>query len=145
MATMDDACTPEEGGHCDEMLADCRLRAATDLFAHTWDPVVLAGLRPGPRRRRDLLAAIGGVSDKVLTETLRRLVGNGLVARRSRPAAPPHVEYTLTPLGATLVDGPMRALAAWTLAHGDELLAAQEGEAHTAQEPRPASGPRLGA
>lgn len=121
-----DGRAPEDGAHCDELLADCRLRAATDLLAHTWDPVVLAGLRPGPRRRRDLLTAIGGVSDKALTETLRRLVANGLIARRSRPAAPPHVEYALTALGTTLVDGPMRALAAWTLAHGDALLAAQE-------------------
>ncbi|MFG1805972.1 winged helix-turn-helix transcriptional regulator [Streptomyces sp. NPDC049040] len=124
-----DGCGPEEGGPCDELLADCRLRAATDLLAHTWDPVVLAGLRPGPRRRRDLLAAIGGISDKALTETLRRLVANGLIARHRRPAAPPHVAYGLTPLGASLVDGPMRALAAWTLAHGDALLAAQEAAA----------------
>jgi DNA-binding HxlR family transcriptional regulator len=121
-----DGCVPEATSHCDELLADCRLRAATDLLAHTWDPVVLAGLRPGPRRRRDLLTAIGGVSDKALTETLRRLLANGLIARHPRPAAPPHVEYALTPLGTTLVDGPMRALAAWTLTHGDALLAAQE-------------------
>ncbi len=54
----------EHGRHCEELIADCRLRAATDLFAHTWDPVVLAALRPGPRRRRELRAAIGGMSDK---------------------------------------------------------------------------------
>ena len=135
---MDDDCTTRdrEGGpgarpgagadSCDELLADCRLRAATDLFAHTWDPVVLAGLRPGPRRRSDLLAAVGGLSDKVLTETLRRLLANGLVTRRSYPAAPPRVEYGLSLLGASLVDGPMRELGRWTLTHGDELLAAQE-------------------
>ncbi|NUS14128.1 MAG: helix-turn-helix transcriptional regulator [Streptomyces sp.] len=107
-------------------MADCRLRAATELLGHTWDAVVLAGLAPGPRRRRDLLAWLGGVSDKALTETLRRLQANGLIARHSRPAAPPHVDYALTPLGASFVEGPLRALADWTLAHGDALLAAQE-------------------
>ena len=110
----------------DTWWADCRLRAATELFAHTWDPVVLAGLRLGPRRRADLLDAVGGISDKVLTDTLRRLLANGLVVRRSYRAAPPRVEYALSPLGTTLVDGPMRELGRWTLAHGDELLEAQE-------------------
>ncbi|MCA2189577.1 hypothetical protein [Nonomuraea cavernae] len=45
----------------DKFVADCRVRSATDLFAHTWDPVVLLALAPGPRRRRELRAAIGGV------------------------------------------------------------------------------------
>jgi DNA-binding HxlR family transcriptional regulator len=112
--------------HCEVWLADCRLRAATDLFAHTWDPVVLAGLRTGPRRRGDLLAAVGGLSDKVLTETLRRLVAAGLVERRRYAAAPPRVEYRLSPLGTSLVDGPLRELGRWVLEHGDDLAAAQE-------------------
>ena len=121
MAAMDD-----HTDRCEELLADCRLRAATDLFTHIWDPVVLAGLRTGPRRRAELLAAIGGVSDKALTETLRRLLANGLVESRRYPAAPPRVEYGLSPLGWSLVDGPLRELGRWTLEHGDELLAAQE-------------------
>ncbi|WP_420801704.1 winged helix-turn-helix transcriptional regulator [Pseudofrankia asymbiotica] len=119
----------EHGHPCVEQIADCRLRAATDLFTHTWDPVVLAALRPGPRRRRELRVAIGGVSDKVLTEALRRLCGYGLVDRHAFAQAPPRVEYTLTPLGQSLVDGPMRALGDWTLEHGDELLDAQERSA----------------
>jgi DNA-binding HxlR family transcriptional regulator len=68
--------------HNYELVADCRLRAATDLFAHTWDPVTLAALQTGPRRRRELRYAIGGISDKVLTETLHRLLANGLINRR---------------------------------------------------------------
>lgn len=114
---------------CVELVADCRLRAATDLFAHTWDPVVLAALRPGPRRHRELRAVIGGVSDKVLTEALRRLGSHGLVARRPVPQAPPRVEYALTPLGQSLVDGPMTALGDWIVEHGDELLDAQDSSA----------------
>ncbi|AHI00244.1 helix-turn-helix domain-containing protein [Kutzneria viridogrisea] len=116
----------EDQHSCVELLADCRLRAATELFTHTWDPVVLAGLRTGPRRRSELLAAVGGLSDKVLTETLHRLLANGLVRRERHRAAPPRVEYALSALGQSLVDGPMRELARWTLAHGEELLEAQE-------------------
>jgi DNA-binding HxlR family transcriptional regulator len=117
--------------HCYELVADCRLRAATDLFAHTWDPVVLAALRSGPRRRRVLRAAIGGISDKVLTDTFRRLLANGLISRRAYAEAPPRVEYSLTGLGQSLVDGPMKALGRWTIEHGDELLEAQENAART--------------
>lgn len=111
---------------CEELVADCRLRAAFDLFAHTWDPVILAALRVGPRRRRALRVAIGGISDKVLTEALHRLLGHGLVSRQEHAAAPPRVEYRLTPLGQSLVEGPMVALAQWTRDHGENLLAAQE-------------------
>jgi DNA-binding HxlR family transcriptional regulator len=105
-----------------ELVADCRLRAVTDLFAHTWDPVVIAALRPGPRRRRELRATIGGISDKVLTEALHRLTGHGLITRRGYAEAPPRVEYELTRLGQSLVDGPMCALGRWITDYGDELL-----------------------
>ncbi|WP_405182019.1 helix-turn-helix transcriptional regulator [Nocardia sp. NBC_01377] len=114
------------GDHRQELVADCRLRAATDLFAHTWDPVVLAALQEGPRRRGDLRAGIGGISDKALSEALRRLLGHGLIERLGYRQAPPRVEYALTELGASLVDGPMRALGAWIDDHGDALLAAQD-------------------
>lgn len=117
--------------HCYELVADCRLRAATDLFTHTWDPVVLAALRMGPRRRRELRADIGGISDKVLTDTLHRLLAAGLVDRHAHAEAPPRVEYGLTSLGQSLVEGPMTALGRWAVEHGDELLEAQEGGART--------------
>lgn len=104
-----------------EPIADCRLRGALDLFTHTWDPVVLAALRDGPHRRVALRAAIGSISDKALTETLQRLLGRGLVVRRPRPAAPPAVEYELTPLGVSLVVGPLESLAGWVRTYGDQL------------------------
>jgi DNA-binding HxlR family transcriptional regulator len=75
--------------HCYELVADCRLRAATDLFAHTWDPVALAALRTGPRRRRELRAAIGGIRDKVLT---RRCTGCSPTAwSTAAPTPKPHL------------------------------------------------------
>ncbi|WP_280426096.1 winged helix-turn-helix transcriptional regulator [Nocardia carnea] len=104
-----------------EPIADCRLRGALDLFTHTWDPVVLAALRDGPRRRAALRAGIGSISDKALTEALRRLLARGLVARFPRPGAPPAVEYELTPLGVSLVAGPLESLAAWVRTYGELL------------------------
>jgi DNA-binding HxlR family transcriptional regulator len=111
---------------CQEWVADCRLRTATDLFAHTWDPVVLAALRDGPRRRHELRDGIGAVSDKALTEALRRLLNHGLIERHRYAHAPPRVEYGLTGLGLSLIDGPMKALGQWVLEHGDDLLTAQD-------------------
>jgi DNA-binding HxlR family transcriptional regulator len=102
------------------------LRAATDLFAHVWDPVVLAALRPGPRRRRELRTAIGGIRDNVLTDSLHRLLASGLIERHAHAQAPPRVDYVLTGLGQSLVEGPMAALGRWAIEHGDELLEAQE-------------------
>ncbi|MGN9907804.1 winged helix-turn-helix transcriptional regulator [Phytohabitans sp. LJ34] len=115
-----------DGAYCEEFVADCRLRMAADLFAHTWDAVVLAALTEGPRRRRTLRARIGGISDKALTEALHRLAGNGLIERRFFAEAPPRVDYALTDLGRSFADGPMRALGAWVTERGDELFEAQE-------------------
>jgi DNA-binding HxlR family transcriptional regulator len=116
----------DRDGGCGEFVADCPLRMGTDLFTHVWDPVVLAALTAGPQRRRDLRANIGGISDKALTEALHRLRTNGLTERRSYAEAPPRVDYTLTSLGRTFADGPMRALAEWIGRYGDDLVEAQE-------------------
>jgi DNA-binding HxlR family transcriptional regulator len=124
---------------CVELVADCQLRAATDLFAHKWDSVVLAALNTGSRRRHELRATIGGMSDKVFTEALHRLLGHGLIERRAYAQAPPRVEYELTTLGESLVNGPMKALGSWVLEHGEELLAAQE---HAAERSSRSSGDR---
>ncbi|MFI5841431.1 winged helix-turn-helix transcriptional regulator [Catenuloplanes sp. NPDC051500] len=108
------------------LVADCRVRLGTDLFLHVWDPVVLSALASGPRRRRTLRASIGGISDKALTEALHRLTASGLISRASFAESPPRVDYALTPLGHTFIDGPMRALGEWVTRFGDELLDAQE-------------------
>jgi DNA-binding HxlR family transcriptional regulator len=110
---------------CQPFASDCAIRLATDLLAHTWDPVVLAALRTGPRRRSDLLAYVGGISDKVLSETLRRLMFNGLL-KRTAGDADRAVTYELTELGESLVTGPMAALGSWAVARGDQVLAAQQ-------------------
>jgi DNA-binding HxlR family transcriptional regulator len=94
---------------CETFISDCHVRAAVELISHTWDPVVVSALRMGPTRRSVLLDRIAGVSDKVLTESLRRLVSRGLVARAPREAA----VYELTPLGASFARGPLAHLAEW--------------------------------
>ncbi|SKC66134.1 winged helix-turn-helix transcriptional regulator [Krasilnikoviella flava] len=110
-----------------DFVADCRVRAATDVLAHRWDPVVLAALGEGRARRVDLKDRIGGMRDKPLTESLARLVRWGLVERERHRESPPRVTYGLTALGWTMHDGPLTALAAWAVEHGDELLRG-EGE-----------------
>ncbi|MFJ6390729.1 winged helix-turn-helix transcriptional regulator [Streptomyces sp. NPDC091972] len=106
-------------------LADCRTRLAFDLVSNTWNPVVIWALKDGPARPGELRARIGGISQKVLTETLRRLEFNGLVARRAYGGSPPRVEYELTSLGQTLL-APIEAFGVWAHDHGDEVLDAQE-------------------
>lgn len=105
----------------DEFLADCPARLTLELLADKWAAVVLAGLSRGPRRHGELVGLIGGVSRKVLTQTLRRLESHGLVRRTEVPAAPPRVDYELTPLGATLI-APIHELAEWGRAHADAVL-----------------------
>ncbi|MEU0659550.1 winged helix-turn-helix transcriptional regulator [Streptomyces lavendulocolor] len=109
----------------DAFLADCRARLAFDLLSNTWNAVLIWVLREGPKRPGELRERIGGISPKVLTETLRRLEFNGLVTRTAYGEVPPRVEYELTALGETLL-GPIDALGAWAFEHGDEVMAAQE-------------------
>ncbi|MEU4405591.1 helix-turn-helix domain-containing protein [Streptosporangium sp. NPDC023963] len=106
-------------------LADCRARLAFDLIGNTWNAVVVWALRAGPRRPGELREEIGGISAKVLTETLRRLEYNGLVSRRAYAEAPPRVEYELTDLGRTMVPL-IGAFGEWAFDHGDEVLDAQD-------------------
>ncbi|WP_020659248.1 winged helix-turn-helix transcriptional regulator [Amycolatopsis benzoatilytica] len=104
-------------------LADCPARLAVELIADKWTVVVLAGLSRGPVRHGELIELIGGISRKMLTQTLRRLESHGLVRRHAYAEVPPRVEYELTPLGATLTD-PIQVLTDWARANGDAVLAA---------------------
>jgi DNA-binding HxlR family transcriptional regulator len=102
------------------LLADCPTRQGIDLFANTWTVVVVHALRDGPRRPRQLRDEIGGISAKVLNQTLRRLERLNLVSRHPVAEAPPRVDYRLTQLGRTLL-GPIDAIGAWVDRHGGEL------------------------
>lgn len=109
----------------DELLADCQARLGFDLLANTWNSVVIYALRTGPARPGELRERVGGISAKVLTETLRRLEHHGLVARHARGGSPPRVEYELTGLGQSLL-GPIRTVADWSFANAEAVLAAQD-------------------
>ncbi|MFB7950322.1 winged helix-turn-helix transcriptional regulator [Kitasatospora phosalacinea] len=122
----------------DRLLADCRARLAFDLLSNTWNAVVLWALRDGPCRPAELRGRIGGISSKVLTETLRRLQYNGLVERHPPQPERPGVAYELTALGRTLLPA-IDAFGAWAFAHGDEVMAAQEA-AETARTAGTAEG-----
>ncbi|WP_410598698.1 winged helix-turn-helix transcriptional regulator [Amycolatopsis sp. lyj-90] len=108
-------------------LADCPARLAVEVIADKWTVVVLAGLSEGPVRHGELVDLIGGISRKVLTQTLRRLEAHGLVRRHAYAEAPPRVEYELTPLGATLID-PIHILTEWARANGDAVLEALDAD-----------------
>ncbi|WP_328469268.1 winged helix-turn-helix transcriptional regulator [Streptomyces sp. NBC_00448] len=107
----------------DLFLADCPARLAVELIADKWTVVVLYGLSKGPVRHGELVELIGGISRKVLTQTLRRLAAHGLVSRHAYAEVPPRVEYELTALGATLIE-PIHMLTEWARANGDAVLAA---------------------
>ena len=102
-------------------LADCPGRLTIELLADKWAAVVLSGLSQGPVRHGELIELIGGISRKMLTQTLRRLQAHGLITRHAYPEVPPRVEYELTPLGATLID-PIHMLTAWARENGDAVL-----------------------
>ncbi|MEO3806094.1 helix-turn-helix domain-containing protein [Nonomuraea sp. B1E8] len=111
-------------GPGDVFLADCPARLAVEVIADKWSVVVLYALSRGPRRHGELVELIGGISKKMLTQTLRRLQNYGLVGRRAYAEVPPRVEYELTDLGETLID-PIAILTRWAEHHGDAILAAQ--------------------
>ncbi|MFF1869502.1 helix-turn-helix domain-containing protein [Streptomyces sp. CB03911] len=106
-------------------LADCPARLAIEIITNKWAVVVLFALSRGPCRHGELVDFVGGISRKVLTQTLRRLQGYGLVERRAYPEAPPRVEYSLTDLGRTLVE-PIAALTDWARSHGGAVVSFQE-------------------
>lgn len=110
----------------DGFLADCPGRLAVELIADKWTVVVLYGLSEGPVRHGELVELIGGISRKMLTQTLRRLQAHGLVRRHAYAEVPPRVEYELTPLGATLIE-PIHMLTEWARTNGDAVLDALDG------------------
>src|SRR5262249_54794602 len=82
--------------------------------------LVLYELSTGTKRHGELLRAIGGVSQKMLTQTLRMLERDRLVQRTIYPIVPPRVDYALTPLGKTLME-PLTALYQWTERHPKKI------------------------
>jgi DNA-binding HxlR family transcriptional regulator len=93
--------------------ADCPCRLLLDQIADKWSILIIAALKGGPLRFNMIKRSLEGITQKALTQSLRRLERNGIVARRVIPVSPLAVEYRITPLGHTL-DEPFRALHVWT-------------------------------
>jgi DNA-binding HxlR family transcriptional regulator len=91
-------------------------RRALSLLSGKWSVEVLYLLANGTRRYSDVLYEVGEISKKTLTQTLRGLQRDGLVARRAYPEVPPRVEYSLTPLGWS-VTGLLMSLYEWAEEH----------------------------
>lgn len=100
----------------------CPSRIVLDRIADKWTALIIQVLANGTQRYAALQRAIGGISQKMLTQTLRSLERDGLVLRKVHPVVPPKVEYSLTRLGRTLID-PLNGLCRWSERHLPELQA----------------------
>jgi DNA-binding HxlR family transcriptional regulator len=103
--------------------SDCASRPILDQIADKWSMMVMAVLAE-PRRFNEIKRRLEGVTQRVLTQTLRRLERNGMVERRVLPTSPVGVEYSLTPLGESLRE-PFGRLYDWTVANAPEIQACQ--------------------
>ena len=90
------------------------------LLADKWTIPVLHALGRGTRRTGELKRELQGVSQKMLTQTLRTLEAHGLLTRTVHPVVPPHVDYALTPMGAS-INEPLAELCGWVERHGAAL------------------------
>ena len=101
----------------------CPSRDVLGLLASKWVALLIPLLRKGPRRNGELMRAVAGVSQKMLTQTLRDLERHGLIARRDYAEVPPRVEYALTPLGDSLAKT-IVALDDWVIRNYSDLAKA---------------------
>jgi DNA-binding HxlR family transcriptional regulator len=104
---------------------NCPTQQVLELIANKWSVIVIYCLAYGKKRYKEIERKIEGISQKMLTQTLRNLESNGLVERIVYPEVPPKVEYSLTPLGETSIE-PLTALADWTEEYFDEVQVARD-------------------
>lgn len=116
---------------------DCpATREILTLVGDKWSVLVLANLGVTPMRFSDLKRTIDGISQRMLTLTLRGLERDGLVTRTVLPTNPPRVDYELSALGRTLL-APLTALVTWAQHHRPEIERARDTFGHREQAPRP--------
>ncbi|RMI30873.1 winged helix-turn-helix transcriptional regulator [Nocardia stercoris] len=113
----------------DAYSAKCPTRQVLDHIAGKWTVLVIDALsQDGTMRYTDLFKRIDGVSQKMLTQTLRSLETDGFLTRTVHPTIPPRVEYQLTALGRSLAE-PIAALRTWTELHINEIERARHAAA----------------
>ncbi len=104
----------------------CEIRELLDRLGDKWSLLVVELLGGGTRRFSELRREIDGISQRMLTLTLRQLERDGLVTRTVHPVVPPRVDYALTDLGASLLDA-VAPLVAWTRRHREDIAGARAG------------------
>ena len=109
----------------DAFMATCPTRQVLATIAEKWAALVVAALADGPRRHGELMKRIRGASQKMLTQTLRKLERDGLLTRTVTPSVPVRVDYELTPLGQTPVPV-LVAVKTWSETHIEEVMAARD-------------------
>ncbi|WP_438867008.1 winged helix-turn-helix transcriptional regulator [Pseudomonas sp. L1(2025)] len=117
----------------DVYAADCTSRILLDQIADKWSVLILATLCKSPLRFNEIRRRLDGITQKALTQSLRRLERNGILSRRVIPSSQVAVEYSVTDLGHTLEE-PFRALYRWTVQHSDAVINAQAAFDKLAQE-----------
>lgn len=102
--------------------AGCPGRVVLDRIGDRWTVLIVGALDAGTMRFSELRDAVGGITPKVLTQTLRALERDGFLTRTVHAEVPPRVEYTLTDLGHSLTQ-PIGTIATWAAQHGETVLA----------------------
>ncbi|WP_263317739.1 MULTISPECIES: winged helix-turn-helix transcriptional regulator [unclassified Microbacterium] len=103
----------------------CPSRRLLDRIGDRWTVLIIGTLGDGPRRFSEIRRAVEGISQKMLTQTLRGLERDGLVTRTVYAEVPPRVEYELTDAGETL-RAPLKALERWSIEHFGQVAASWE-------------------
>lgn len=103
----------------------CPTRQVLDLIANRWSVLVIGCLADGALRFTDIKRKVEGISQKMLTQTLRQLERNGIVSRTVYAEVPPRVDYELTALGQTLYQL-VGQIYDWTDTHFEEVIHAQQ-------------------
>lgn len=112
--------------HTKVSLARCvAVHEVLNRVGDKWSVFIVGLLQDGPKRFSELKRTIEGISQRMLTLTLRGHERDGLVIRTQYPTIPPRVEYALTPLGKTLLE-PINALAAWSEKHRTDIQQARD-------------------
>jgi DNA-binding HxlR family transcriptional regulator len=114
------ALVESSGLPADVYSAKCPTRQVLDHIAGKWTVLVVDSLLTGTKRYTELSRRIEGVSQKMLTQTLRQLAADGFITRTQYPTIPPQVDYELTDLGRSLAE-PIAALREWTETHINEI------------------------
>ena len=119
-------------------LTQGEFRAVADALARIgdkWTVMIVGALKNGPMRYNAIRRTTDGISQRMLTLTLKALERDGLVTRTMYPTIPPRVDYELTDLGSTLI-APLAALHQWVLEHGEQIEAARNQYDSERQQPR---------